>query len=229
MAPVVSILEGARDIFAGIEWDQRTDWPDDGAPYVAPSPAPPPAPPPAISTHRVENPPKRSLGDRVSRVEFIADCIERLCDADALDSAAADALSAELISELAGTRAKVDAVAATLAMFESLEAASEREVERLVKRVERYQAQRARLETYVLAVLTTSKLEKLEGETSTLALKRNPPAVQIEDGATIPHEFLYYPPVPDPRPDKGALKKAIKAGRKIAGVKLEGATRLVRS
>jgi chromosome segregation ATPase len=217
--PVATILDNAPDLH---EWDE-------GAPYVAPrlSVVPPPAL--AISTHRVENPaPKRSLGDRVSRVEFIADCIERMDDAE-MDDATRESLTAELISELAGTRAKTDAVAATLAMFESLEAASEREMERLCKRVERYQRQRERLEHYVTVVMTTSKLDKLEGETSTLTLRKNPPAIQIADGATIPHEFLYFPEAPPPRADKGALKKALKAGRKIAGVKLESATRLVRS
>ena len=114
-------------------------------------------------------------------------------------------------------------------MFEGLEASAEKEIERLAKRVERYQKQRERLETYVLAVLTASKLDRIEGDTSTLAKRLNPPKVVIEDGATFGHEFTRYPPAPPPEPDKAAIAKALKAKRKVAGAHLEQKLRLVRS
>jgi len=212
MAPVVSILDGAKDIFAPLmEWDPRTTWPEDDA----------------VATDVAPAPRKPTLGDRVSRVEYIATKIEQL--GDEMTDAERDEISAQLIEELAGTRAKVDAVGATLAMFESLEAAAERECERLTQRVERYQAQKERLNTYVLAVMTASNLTKLEGDTSTLTAKKNPPAVQIADDAQIAHEFLFYPPAPDPRPDKDAIKRALKAGRRIAGCELKQGKRLVRT
>lgn len=169
-----------------------------------------------------------TLGDRVDRVEFIADLIERLDD-EALTDEVRDALSAGLIAELAGTRAKVDATSAALACFESLAAASTREIERLEKRVARYDRQRDRLERYVLAVLETSQLDRIEGETSTLARRLNPPAVVIEDGADIPHEYMSYPEAPAPHPDKAAIAKALKAKRRVPGCSLQQRARLVRS
>jgi hypothetical protein len=174
-------------------------------------------------------PRKPSLSDRMARVAFIADTIERIVDEGEMDDATRDALSADLIAELAGTREKVDAVSATLGMFESLAAASHREMERLKARCERYQKQQARLESYVLALLTASGLDRIEGETSTLAKRLNPAAVQIEEGAQVGHEFLFYPEPPAPRPDKTAIKKALKAGRMIPGCALAQTARLVRS
>jgi hypothetical protein len=175
-----------------------------------------------------EKPAKPTLRDRVATVEYIADQIEALDD-EALTPERRDELSAELIAALAGTRQKVDAVSATLAMFASLEAAAKAERERLEAREVRYARQAQRLSDYVLAVMSASSIEKLEGETSTLAKRLNPPAVVIAPGAELRSEYLFYPEVPEPRPDKKVIAKYLKAGRVIAGCSLAQTSRLVRS
>lgn len=176
--------------------------------------------------------PRRSLGALVGGVEAIADAIEALDD-ETMTPELRDSLSEQLVEALAGTKKKVDSTSAVLAMFESLEAAAKAERERLEKREAYYARQTERLSTYVLAVLTASKLDKIDGETSTLAKRMNPPSVRIDvDVATLPAEFVRYaapPPPPPPAADKVGLKRALTAGRVIDGVRLERSARLVRS
>jgi hypothetical protein len=172
-----------------------------------------------------------SLREHVEGVEAIADAIEQLDD-ETLTQDARDELSAALIEALAGTRKKVDTVASTLALFESLRTAAVTERDRLARRVEFYARQSERLETYVLAVLSASNLNRLDGETSTLMRRLNPPSVVVDDESAIPTEFLRWPPLPPeppPVPDKAAIKKAILGGNTVYGCRLERSVRLVRS
>ena len=134
-----------------------------------------------------------------------------------------------LIGAIAGTKRKVDATANVFAMFETLEAGAKAEKERLAKREAFYARQIARLTEYVTITMRTSSLDRLDGETSTLALRRNPPSVVIEPGARLDDEWLVYPDAPPPRADKAAIGRALKAGFQIAGATLAQTTRLVRS
>ncbi len=174
---------------------------------------------------------RRSLREHVEGVEAIADTIEHLDD-EALSQGARDELSAALIEALAGTRRKVDAVASTLALFESLRMATAAERDRLARRVDFYARQSERLETFVLAILSASKLTRLDGETSTLMRRLNPPSVVVDDESAVPNEFLRWPPVPPEPPaipEKAAIKNAILSGHAVEGCRLERSARLVRS
>ncbi len=102
--------------------------------------------------------PNRSLRDHVSAVEFIAATIERFDDEQLI--VRYDKLGAALISELAGSCAKVDSCARVLAMFEARSLAARAERDRLDKRVKYYDRQSERLEAYVLRVLDEAKLER---------------------------------------------------------------------
>lgn len=177
---------------------------------------------------RETTPAKPSLRALVAGVDAIAETIEALDD-DQMSPAMRDALSEQLVAALAGTKKKVDSTNAVLAMFEALESAAKLERDRLEKRAEYYARQTARLETFVLAVLEASKLDKIDGETSTLTRRKNPPAVQIDDATAIEQEFLKYAPAPPPTPDKAAIARALKAHRDVAGARLTQSVRLVRS
>jgi hypothetical protein len=206
-SPVTSILDAGTDVY-GVDFSPESS--------------------PAGTSPALAIVPRRTLRGHVSAVDYIADTIERM-DEESMTPEVRDALSAELVAELAGTRAKVDSTCAVLAMWDGLEASARKEIERLTKRAERFARSRERLELHVQAVMTASGLEKLDGETSSLALRRNPPAVVIDETTTLGHEFLFFPEAPPPRPDRTAIRKALIAGRKIAGCHLERGVRLVRS
>lgn len=72
-------------------------------------------------------------------------------------------------------------------------------------------------------------ITKIEAVQFVLSLKKNPPAVVIDDEAAIPADYKITPeplPPPLPRPDKKLIVKAIKDGFVVPGAHLEQANRL---
>jgi len=176
--------------------------------------------------------PKRSLFEHIRDVEGIAELVDALDDSNELAPELSAELSEKLIRAIAGTREKVDRCAGILALFEAAEAAAVAERARLDARALYFARQHDRLSEYVLAVLTASKLDRIDGETSTLTRHRNPPRVVIDDENAIPTEFLRWPdplPDPDPEPDKNAIKAAIRGGVEVPGARLVTTFKLVRS
>jgi hypothetical protein len=175
--------------------------------------------------------PKRSLFAHVAEVEDLASLVDQLDRAGELTDEAAEELSAALCASIAGTKTKVDRTAAVLAAFASAESAAKLERDRLDVRAKYFARQTERLEDYVLAVLSASQLERLDGLTATLARRKNPAKVVIDSEDAIPFEYLRFPPEPPPPPavpDKAALKKALAAGP-VDGCHLTQDYRIVRS
>jgi hypothetical protein len=199
-------------------FDQAPDLWDD---YEAEA-APPAAPAPALTLV-----PKRSLRDHIEGVDLILEALDQL-DGENLSEERTLELSTDLISALAGTREKVDNVSRCIAMFDGLEASAAAENERLKKRAATFARQRQRLIDYTLATMEASKLPKLEGNTSTLALRKNPPSVRIDDETAIPRTYFRFP-VPPPVVDKAAIARDLKALREVPGARLVTSNRLVRS
>jgi Siphovirus Gp157 len=173
-----------------------------------------------------------SLWENVADVESIADLIDALDRRDELTPELAEQLQHALIKAIAGTKAKVDRCASVLCTFEMAEASARAEAARLTKRADRFERQREHLEANVLAVLSASQLDKLEGETSTLSRRKNPPKVVIDCEAAVPFEFMAFPeqpPPPPPVPDRKLIAAALKAKRAVGGCRLEQGVRLVRS
>lgn len=50
---------------------------------------------------------------------------------------------------------------------------------------------------------------------------RKSEAVEIDDATAIPAEFMRQPKVPDPAPDKTAIKAALKEGKEVPGARIE--------
>jgi hypothetical protein len=178
--------------------------------------------------------PKRSLFAHVQEVEDIASLVDQLAGENELTPETAETLSAALCASIAGTKEKVDRTASVLAAFEAAEAAAIAERSRLDLRCRRFHLMTERLENYVLAVLTASNLDKIDGHTSTLARRKNPPKVVIDDESVIPWDFMRLPEVP-PEPEAVPDKKLIAAALKVDPASVPGARlqpdnfRLVRS
>ena len=203
MSPAAEILQSAPlDLFA-------FDMPDHAAPATPPA--------------------RQSLRAHIDTVAAIADAIETLDD-DALDADQRAEIDRELLAAIAGTRAKVDRVTGVMAMFEGIEASAIAERDRLAKRAAYYARQRERLEAYVLRVMEGASLDRIDGETSALARRKNPPSVALDAGATFAAEFMRpAPPPPPAAPDKAAIAKALKRGDAVAGARLTQTVRLVRT
>lgn len=66
-------------------------------------------------------------------------------------------------------------------------------------------------------------VKKVEGMKFSFAIQKNPPAVEIEDEAAIPAEFIEY----KPSISKSKVKDALQDGKEVPGAKLNQSTRLV--
>jgi hypothetical protein len=122
---------------------------------------------------------------------------------------------------------KRDRMAEFILHTEEAEQAIEEEIARLRRRKERISAARERMQDSVLEVMEVMEMKSLQGELYTLVAAKNPSSVEIVDDLSIPPEFLLPPPPSPLRPDKSAIKKALKSGREVPGARLiEAKTRL---
>lgn len=165
--------------------------------------------------------PKRfSLYEHVRDVDGIADMVEALDAEDELTPEIAERLSAELCAAIAGTKSKIDRTTSVLMQFQAAEAAAKEERDRLDVRAKYFARQRERLELYCLAVLAASGRDRIDGDTSAIARRRNPPKVEVFDPSAIPSEFMRLPEPPPPPaavPDKKALAAALKSACENCG------------
>jgi hypothetical protein len=123
--------------------------------------------------------------------------------------------------------AKVDRFTGYLAALENVESFAATEIKRLQQRQKMAANRRERLERYAIDIMQSRGWESMEGETSTLKIKKNPPSVHIVDGVEIPAEFQRI--TQTITPDKVGLKVALKSGREIPGITLESSVSLRRS
>lgn len=84
----------------------------------------------------------------------------------------------------------------------------------------------ARIKDWVLANMMVAGIQKIECPYFRLAVRANPPAVEIYEPGLIPAEFMRQPEPPPPSPDRAAIKAAIVEGREVAGCKLTHGMRL---
>lgn len=138
-------------------------------------------------------------------------------------------LRAELEEQIARLVAaeisKVDGIARMLAHFEFQADLAASEIKRLQLRKKSFENSRERLESCARLALDLCGKTRLEGETSTISLQKNPPAVFISDFAALPDEYIHIEV--SQTPDKDAIKRAIRSGSNVPGAELIQTERLV--
>lgn len=140
-------------------------------------------------------------------------------------------LPPEVVADtLEGMRYPLEQKAQNVIMFaRNLEAsaAAIKEAEAAMKlRREAIERRAEQLREYVKANMERTEISKIECPYFSLAIRTNPPAVEIADGAKVPEQYMVQPPSPPARPDKKLLSAALKAGEQIDGVRLVQTTRL---
>lgn len=151
---------------------------------------------------------------------------EKLSSLDLDAQTIADTIEASGITDEIATKAQgVEMVARSAEMFN---VAIDAEIERLQALKAHRQKIAQGLRDYLKLNMESAGIDKIECPLFKIAIKKNPPAVEIIDEKQIPIEYWVTPePKPPlPRPDKTAIKKAIQAGQEVAGTKLVQATRL---
>lgn len=172
---------------------------------------------------------------------------------NSLDLAESDDERAEIqarISEyLQMGRAKVDRFSAFLAHLEAQADLCRAEEKRIAARRRAIERVQEHLERYAISTMEQLGIRKMEGSTSSLALRQRPASVRILDEAAIPDAYKHATvhcaaehlpillealpvdawSVDTTDPDKDAIKRAIKSGVDVPGATLAlGGNSLVR-
>ena len=97
------------------------------------------------------------------------------------------------------------------------------EIERLKSRKQVLVNRKQQLRDYLLHNMEASGIQKIECPLFTATLRKGVESVEIEDQSKLPDEFVSVEVVT--KPDKNAIKAALKAGQEVLGASLKrGAT-----
>ena len=147
-----------------------------------------------------------------------------LCALDTIEMVQDDepALKAELEEQIARVVAaeivKVDGVSRMLAHFENQAALAAQEIKRLQDRKRAFERSYERLESCAKLAMEVARKTKLEGTTSTLALRKSPTSVFLRNFDQVPAE--YFTVKIDRWVDKDKVKRALKAGIEVPDAEL---------
>lgn len=147
---------------------------------------------------------------------------ERLADLDVPDAVIADTLEAEsgaLVEKgqnVAFVCRNLEANAAAIKDAEAQMAARRKAIENRA----------ARLRAYLLDSMTLAGVEKIDSPYFSIALRKNPPAVDVYEPALVPDAYMVQPPPPPPAIDKKAIAADLKAGANIPGCRLKQGMRV---
>jgi hypothetical protein len=152
--------------------------------------------------------------------------LEKLSDGDHDAQTVADTIESTGIVDDISTKAQgVELVARSLEQFD---APIDAEIERLTALKTRRQNAASHLREYLLHEMNRMGIKRIECPFFTIAIRDNPPAVEVFDERQIPKQFMRTPP-PKPVvavPDKPAIGKALRAGQDVPGARLRQGQRI---
>jgi len=158
----------------------------------------------------------------------ITDTLQALCDS--LDLCETDeqraACEVEIEQAVRAQVQKVDSFCRFLAHLESQTELATAEINRLWARRHALNRTRERLEQYAIHTLQSMNLKTINGATSRLSLRQNPPAVEITDEGLLPGRYKTI--VQEVKIDKKGIKQAIQSGSEVPGANLRSGTSLSR-
>lgn len=155
----------------------------------------------------------RQLAERLSEMDLDATTIADTIEASGLTDALQEkAQGVELVARAAVMH--VPTIDAEIARLQALKAHREKVAQGL--------------RDYLKSNMEAAGIERIECPLFKLSIKKNPPAVEVEDSALVPAGFWVTPEPkpPEPRIDKTAIKNAIKSGQDVPGARLVQNTRL---
>jgi hypothetical protein len=147
---------------------------------------------------------------------------DKLADMDLDDATIADTLesmSGDLEVKATNTAFFVRNLEASAAAIKEAEA-------QMAARRKAIENRAARIKDYLLASMMVAGVQKIECPHFKLAVRENPPSVEVYEPGLIPAAFMRQPDPPPPAIDKTAIKDAIKAGQEVPGCKLTRGMRL---
>lgn len=151
----------------------------------------------------------REAADKLADLDLPPEAIE-----DTLES-----LSGDLEAKATNTAFVIRNLEASAAAIKEAEA-------QMAARRKAIENRAARVRDYLLANMLMAGVQKIECPYFRLAVRDNPPAVEVYEPGLIPAEYMRQPDPPPPAPDKTAIKEAMKAGHDVPGCRLTAGKRL---
>jgi Siphovirus Gp157 len=145
---------------------------------------------------------------------------ERLADLDIDAQTLADTLE----GEAGAFEQKAVAVAMVSRNFDATAQAIKEAEAAMAARRKAIENRAASLRSYLLNCMQATGIKKIDCPHFTLAVRDNPPAVDVFDAAQLPAEYMRQPEPPSP--DKTAIKEALKMGKEVPGARLTQGQRL---
>lgn len=129
---------------------------------------------------------------------------------------------ADLQGEMTTRAVSLAQVARNLEAFEEqIEAA----METMAQRANRAKNRADSIRAFIKMTMESAGISKMDSPFFTLAIRKNPPKLMIEENALIPHEYLRV--IPEKlEPNKIEISRALKSGENIDGCYLVTTTRL---
>jgi len=77
-----------------------------------------------------------------------------------------------------------------------------------------------KLRDYLLNNMMAAQIESIEHPLMTIKIRNNPEAVEVTEESLIPQEYMDWPAMPPPKPNKSLIKTTLKSGVEIPGCRL---------
>jgi len=97
---------------------------------------------------------------------------------------------------------------------------------KMLERADRLERRAESVRAYLTFQMQAAGITRIESPWFTLAVRRNPPSVVVDDESRIPDQFRVQPEPPPPRLDRAAIARALKAGDDVPGAHLVQSERL---
>lgn len=148
--------------------------------------------------------------------------VERLMDTNDDEQVIADTIEAESFP----LEVKAQNVAYAIRTMEATASAIKDAEKQMADRRKAIENRAQRIREYLQTCMEIAGKSKIECPHFALAIKTNPPSVDVFEPGLIPAEYMKLPEPPAPTIDKVAIKEAIKAGKEVPGALLVQAKRL---
>lgn len=150
------------------------------------------------------------------------DMAARLADLDLPDDVVADTLEAEG-GELQVKASNVGFVCRNL---EASAAAIKDAEAQMAARRKALENRAARLRAYLLDSMTLAGVDKIESPYFAIAIRKNPPSLEVLDEAQVPTGYFTSPPPPPPALDRKLILTALKEGVDVPGCRIKQSRRV---
>jgi hypothetical protein len=94
------------------------------------------------------------------------------------------------------------------------------EINRLKELKTRRKANADKLEGYLLSNMEATGISQIDSPTMTIKIRNNPESVEVFEPHLVPSDFMEWPAPPPQKPNKTAIKAALKEGKEVQGCRL---------